>query len=182
MGQKIGKWERLSSQIVHQNKFYAIREDQVIKPDGSTGTYHVLHKTGAVIIVAMDEDQEVYLINQHRYTNDRDSWEVPAGGDDGEDALLAAKRELQEETGLTAQTWHKLGEAYPFNGISDELNYFYLATDLQSTGDDHAQEEGITTLERHPLLAVFQMIKEGTITDGQTITAIMLVALHLKLL
>ena len=182
MGEKRGEWERLSSRIAHQNAYYHIREDTVVKPDGSKGTYHVLHKSGAVGIVPMDDEHNIYLIGLHRYTTNEYSLEIPYGGDDGENSLVAAKRELQEETGLTAGIWHKLGTVYPMNGISDEPNFVYLATGLQPAKDDKTQEEGITKVAKYPYKEVLRMIKDNEITDAQTITAVTLAALHLGLL
>ncbi len=126
-----GKWKKLSSKVVHESPYYFVREDDVIKPDGSKGKYNVVVTKGAVFIVAIDNEKNVYLERLYRYTNDNYSVEIPAGGTEGEEPLIAAKRELQEETGLEANTWKALGIMYPANGLLSEENHVYLATDLK---------------------------------------------------
>jgi len=182
MGIKRGKWEILSSKIVHKNPYYEVRKDAVIKPDGSQGFYHVVVLGGAAFTVALDEDMQVYLIGIHRYTNDNYSVEVPGGGLGGQPALVAAKRELQEETGLTAKTWKHLGVTYPADGVVAEENHIFLATGLTMTSTNEQKEEGIAETLKVPLKQALGMVKQGTITDQQSITALTLVALELGLL
>jgi 8-oxo-dGTP pyrophosphatase MutT (NUDIX family) len=180
MGKKFGPWEQLSTKVVHKNNYYYVRQDQVVKPDGSNGTYDVVVAPGAVFVVAMDADQNVYLEKLYRYANADYSIEVPGGSTDGQDSLAAAKRELQEETGLTAENWHYLGWSYPCNGLLTEKNYFYLATDVRQTGQNAQLEEGIEAVMKVSFNEILRMIKEGEFTDGQTITAMMKAALFLE--
>jgi ADP-ribose pyrophosphatase len=181
MTQKRGQWETLSSEIVHKNKFYAVRQDAVIKPDGSEGTYHVIESNDAVFIVALDEQQCVYLIGLHRYTIDLYSIEVPAGSTDGEDPLVAAQRELREEAGLAASDWKKLGITYPANGLMSEKNHIFLATGLGEIDGNEQIEEGITKVLRIPFSEALAMVKNGEITDTQTIAPLAMAALELGL-
>ena len=181
MGEKRGEWERLSSKIVHQNAYYAVREDAVIKPDGSKGTYHVVACKGASFIVAVDDSQRVYLIGQHRYPVNIYSIEVPSGGTEGKDPLAAAKRELKEETGLEASTWEALGVIHPSTGVIEENNYVYLATNLKPSGKNRQKEEGINKILRVSFTKAFQMVKDGKITDGESIASLTLAALKLGL-
>jgi 8-oxo-dGTP pyrophosphatase MutT (NUDIX family) len=180
MSERRGKWQKLSSKTVHKNPYYSVREDKVIKPDGTEGFYYVVEDREAVFIVALDNQQNVYLVELHRYTVNDISVEVPAGGIDGQDPLVAAKRELQEETGLTAKNWKELGFVYPLNGIISGKNYIFLATELQSTDKNSQAEEGITNVRKVPLKEALQMIKDGKIRDNETIAALTLGALHLK--
>jgi 8-oxo-dGTP pyrophosphatase MutT (NUDIX family) len=181
MSEKRGYWTKLSSKIVHQNPYYLVREDDVIKPDGSKGKYNVVVTKGAVFIAAVDHENNVYLERLHRYTNNNPSIEVPAGGTDGEDHLIAAKRELQEETGLKAKTWKYLGVMYPANGIMSEENHVYLATNLTQTKHNAQAEEGISEILKLPFKRALQMIKNGEITDAQTIATLFKAALALGL-
>lgn len=177
-----GNWKRLSSKIVHKNSFYQVREDAVIKPNGSEGFYNVVESKGAVFVVALDDSQNVYLVELHRYTNNNLSIEVPAGGIDGQMPLEAAKRELKEETGLIAGSWQELGVVHPANGIIEGKSYVFLARELTQTSDNEQEEEGITRTLTVPLNEALLMIKEGKITDTESIAPLTMAALELGLL
>jgi 8-oxo-dGTP pyrophosphatase MutT (NUDIX family) len=182
MSSHTNPWKKLDSKVVHKNPFYLVRQDQVIKPDGSKGTYDVVVNKPAVFIVALDDDQNVYLVGQYRYTTDMYSIEIPAGGSEGQDPLEAAKRELKEEAGLTANNWKKIGETQTANVFSYEICYMFLATGLEQTEATTQVEEGIDEVMKVPLKEAFAMVKRGEITDGQTIVAFMLLAAELDLL
>jgi 8-oxo-dGTP pyrophosphatase MutT (NUDIX family) len=182
MSEKRGNWQRLSSKVVHKNPFYQIRQDAVIKPNGSEGLYNVVEGRDAVLVIALDEHQNVYLVELHRYTNNNLSIEVPGGGIDGQQPLEAAKRELKEETGLTAKSWKALGFVHPANGIIEGKNYIFLAQDLHQTSDNEQEEEGITKTLRVPIKEALLMVKNGKITDSETIAPLTMAALELGLL
>ncbi|HSX32165.1 MAG TPA: NUDIX hydrolase [Candidatus Saccharimonadales bacterium] len=182
MIEKRGNWQRLSTRIVHKNPFYQVREDTVIKPNGAEGFYNVIEGRDAVFVVAVDEAQNVYLVELYRYTNDNVSIEVPAGGIDGQDPLAAAKRELQEETGLRAKSWRALGYVHPTNGIINGKNHIFLAQGLEQTMQNDQAEEGITKVTKIPLKDALLMVKNGQITDSESITPLTMAALELGLL
>ena len=100
------------------------------------------------------------------------SLEIPAGNSDGHKPLVAAKRELKEEAGLTAKSWKLIGKFQSANGFLSEMGYVYLATDLKETSDNKQSEEGIQTVMKLPLKKILKMIASGEITDAQTIAAI----------
>lgn len=181
MAEKRGKWQKLSSEIAFKNPYYQVRRDSVIKPDGSKGFYDVVETKGAVLIVALDDEQNVHLVGMHRYTNDNFSYEIPAGGMDNDNPLTAAKRELEEETGLVAENWKQLGLTFPANGLMSEDNYTFLATGLAPAKGHAQEEEGIVEVKKAPIKQAFAMIKNGEITDSQSIAALTLAALELKL-
>lgn len=182
MGEKRGNWTKLDSEVVHKNPYYQVRKDKVIKPDGSMGDYHVVESKGAVFIVAVDEEQNVYLEGLHRYTTNTYSLEIQAGGIDDDDPLTAAKRELEEEAGLIAEHWKQLGEIYPANGIFSEKNFVFLATGLKPSSRNSQEEEGITEIIKVQLRESLQMIKSGKITDSQTIAALTLACLEIGII
>lgn len=168
-------WKRLSSKIVYTNKWYSVRHDQVIKPDGKPGEYNVVEAKDGVFILALDERERLQLIRKHRYATDINSLEVPAGGiEQGEKPLEAAKRELQEELGLTAQKWRQLGKFQAENAYINNFCIVFLATDLRKTGHDERLLEGIQKTEKLSLDEALQLVKAGEITDSQSMSALTL--------
>ncbi len=182
MSEKRGQWEKLSSKVLHKNPFYSLVEDKVIKPDGSSGIYNVIEGINAVYIVALDEADNVYLIGQHRYTNNNYSIEVPCGHiDKGETPLQAAKRELTEETGLVATSWKSLGVIYPSNGIVCGQHHVFIARGLAETDDNDQAEEGITKTYKVKFTEAMAMVKNRKISGSDVIASLTLAALELGL-
>lgn len=173
-------WKKLSSKIVYKNDWFSIREDQVEKPGGREGIYGLVQITPSVLIVPLNENNETYLIGLYRYTTKKYSIEVPAGNTDGEDPLKAAKRELLEETGLTADEWVKIAEVTPYDGISEEVDYVYIAKNLRQTENPLDAKEGILEVKKVPFENVSDLIRSGEISNGQTITALSLARIYLE--
>ncbi len=166
-------WKTLSSRIAYSNPWMSVREDEVIRPDGNPGIYGVIETRIATGVVALTPDGEVYLIGQYRYTTDTYSWEVVEGGsDEGETAIDAAKRELQEEAGLVAERWTQLGgEVHISNCISSEVGFIFLAERLTEVP---ASPDGTELLEvrRMPLRDAIAMADSGEMTDALSIIAL----------
>jgi 8-oxo-dGTP pyrophosphatase MutT (NUDIX family) len=166
-------WTIVSTKSIYDNRWISVREDAVIQPDGGQGIYGVVHFKNIAIGVLAVEDDFIYLVGQYRYPLNRYSWEIPEGGcPEGEDPLDAARRELEEETGLRAANWRKLGEAHLSNSVSDELAIWYVATGL--TQGEHSPE-GTEQLEvrRIPFGDALRMAMNGDITDAISQLAIM---------
>ncbi len=168
------KWTKHSSKIVHSNNWFKVQKDKVTRPNGEKSEYNIVISPPAVFIIAKDEDNNIYLVGQFRYAIQRYSLEIPAGSTDNQPLLKAAKRELEEETGLIAGSWEELGSFYSANGLLREKAHVFLATGLQQTGEDKKSEDGIDKVIKLPIKRVLEMIKDGEIHDGQTISSLML--------
>ncbi len=167
-------WTTLESRFVYQNPWIAVREDRVLRPDGSPGIYGVVHfKNRAVGVLPVEDDGSVWLVGQYRYPLDRYSWEIPEGGaPDGEDPLAAAKRELREETGLTAASWESFGEVHLSNSVSDEHGLLYRASRLQSGASTPDPSERLQ-IRRVPWDEAWATLCRGEITDSLTVIALL---------
>src|SRR5947209_4770640 len=164
-------WRTLSSEVKYENPWISVREDAIIRPDGDRGIYGVVHFKHVAIGVLAVEDDHIYLVGQYRYPLDLYSWEIPEGGcPEGEDDLAAARRELEEETGLSAREWKRMGEAHLSNSVSDERAVWFLATGLIQ-GLHRPEGTEVLTVRRVPLKRAFQMALTGEITDAISLLA-----------
>lgn len=167
-------WKKLSSRTIFENDWMRVLEDHVINPGGGENLYgHVHFKNLAVAIVALDDAGNTWLVGQDRYTLGQYSWELPMGGAPLEEPPLeAAKRELQEETGIRAESWQELMRLHPSNSITDELGIAYVATGL-SFGDTQFEETEDLDIRKLPLDQAVDMVLDGKITDAISAAALL---------
>jgi 8-oxo-dGTP pyrophosphatase MutT (NUDIX family) len=170
-------WKRLNSRTVFENDWMEVREDHVINPGGGENQYGYVHFKGhAVAIVALDKDQYVWLVGQNRYTLDAWSWELPMGGAPLDELPLdAARRELREETGLTAEHWSEIMRLHTSNSITDELGFVYLAEDL-TEGETSFEETEDIEVRKLPLAEALTMVRNGEITDAISVAGLLRIA------
>lgn len=170
-------WQKVSSRQIYDNPWINVRHEEVIKPNGESGIYGVAHfKYLAAAIVPLDENGNIWLVGQFRYTLNEYSWEIPMGGGDlRSDSLEAAKRELREETGLSAIKWTYLGRLHTSNSVTDEVGHMYLAEDL-TQGEAEPDDTEILQLKKVTLKDAVSMVMNGEITDSLSIAAILKVA------
>lgn len=167
-------WQTVSTEEIYSNPWIAVREDKVINPSGGAGIYGVVHfKNLAIGIIPIDKDRHTWLVGQYRYALEEYSWEIPMGGSPHTDTPLdGAKRELREETGLTAANWQQLMKLHPSNSVTDESGYIYLATDLTQGEMQHEETEDLI-IKRLPLQQAIDMVVNNEITDCISIAALL---------
>ncbi|MBW0178029.1 NUDIX hydrolase [Sediminibacterium sp.] len=166
-------WVSLHSKTVYDNKWIRVTEDDVINPKGGPGIYGKVHfKNIAIGIIAIDEQQHIWLVGQYRYTLNAYSWEIPEGGCPlSENPLEGAKRELKEETGLVADEWKELFRMHLSNSVSDELAIIYLAAGLIQEEAEPEDTEDLQ-LQKVSVDQAYEMTETGAITDSISVAAI----------
>ena len=142
-------------------------------PRGTTSFVRHTVPTGGVAILAIDSENRVLLVRQYRYPFERVLTEIPAGKrEPGEPPFITAQRELQEEVGVTADTWTELGTLIPSPGCYGETLYLYMAQDLHF-GATHPDEDEFLEPLRVPLDEAVRQCMDGTLTDAKTVAAIL---------
>ncbi|RKD17071.1 DNA mismatch repair protein MutT [Pelobium manganitolerans] len=171
-------WQTLGSKQIYDNPWIRLTEHQVINPSGGSGIYGEVHfKNLAIGIIAIDTDDQIYLVGQYRYPLKAYSWELPEGGGPlTEEPLDAAKRELLEETGLVAQKWKEVLRMHLSNSVSDELGVLYLASGFEQFAPQPEETEQLE-VKKMPFEEVYQMVVNGEITDSLTVAGILRVKL-----
>lgn len=164
----------LESAQAYRGRLLDVRVDRVCQPDGRETTREYIRHQGAVVIIPVLDSGELILERQFRYPLRRVFLEFPAGKiDEGEEVLMAGKRELFEETGYTASDWRHLGMLHPCIGYSDERIEVFIARGLQQTAaGQHLDEGEFVELLTLSLDAALQAVRCGEITDGKTIAAL----------
>lgn len=170
-------WKCKSTQIIYENPWIKVEEDQVIRPNGSEGIYgKVQFKNKALGIIPLDDQLNTWLVGQFRYTLNEYSWEIPMGGVPlDENTLEGAKRELQEETGLTAKKWTNLMKIHTSNSVTDEYGYVYLAEEL-TQGETNWDETEELIIKKLPLKEAIDMVTNGEITDSLSVAGLLMIA------
>ena len=160
--------ERVSGEDIYGGIFLNMKRDQVRLPDGELAAREYLTHPGAVAVLALLDDGRVLLERQYRYPIAKACIEIPAGKlEIGEDHLLCAQRELEEETGYTARKWSYIRRIHPVISYSTEFIDIYLAEDLVA-GNSHLDDEEFLDVFAAPLEQLLAWVEEGEITDVKT--------------
>ena len=173
------EFDVVDSEIVLEAPILAVRRDQVRMPGGNISAREIVEHFGAVAVVAADEDNRLYLLNQWRQAAGKRLVELPAGLLDvaDEDPLEAAKRELVEEAGLEAESWSLLTDMFSSPGFAEEAVRIYLARGLRAVDKPEAHdEEADMTASWIDVEETVVMALRGEILNGIALSGILLAA------
>lgn len=171
MTERDNPWKVLGRKDVYDNPWIRVVENEVIHPAGNPGVYGVVSfKNLAVGIIPLDAEDHTWIVGQFRFALDEYSWEIPMGGVPIEtDPLAGARRELKEETGLTAGRWQQILAVRISNSVTDESGVVYVAEDLEQGEPEFDDTEKIE-IRRLPFDDVLRMVMDGEITDCLSVT------------
>jgi len=159
-------WQTLRKKPIYQNPWIIVEEHDVINPAGKEGIYgQVSFRNKALGIIPIDHEGYTWLVGQYRYTLNSYSWEIPMGGGPlGDDILESAKRELKEETGISAANWQQIMRIHTSNSVTDEEGFVFLAQDL-TFGDTEFEDTEQIAVKKLPFTEAIGMVMNGEITD-----------------
>lgn len=162
--------KQLKSKTLYQGKILTLKVDEVGLPDGSTSVReYIKHSGGAAVLLI--KNKKVLLVKQFRYAYGKEIYEIPAGKlNSGEEPMVAAARELEEETGYKAKLVHAF-DLYPSPGYTDEIIHIYFAEKFVFTGQNLDEGEFLNC-EFISLEKVIKMIEIGEICDAKTVSSI----------
>jgi ADP-ribose pyrophosphatase len=177
------KLKLLKSERLYEGKVFNLVVDQIEYASGNRGIREVAEHPGGAVAVPISNEGNILLVRQFRYPMKEHLYELPAGKlNAGEDPLLCAQRELEEETGYSAQAWKKLTAIYTTPGFCTEQLHIFLATGIAKTHRGQNLEEGELhlTVEEMPFQHAVSMIVRGGIVDSKTICGVLLAEKALK--
>ncbi|WP_073120491.1 NUDIX domain-containing protein [Reichenbachiella agariperforans] len=174
-------WTTLSEKEVYNNPWITVEEHQVLNPNGGEGIYGKVHfKNRAIAIVPIDDEGNTWLVGQYRYTLDEYSWEIPMGGGPLDEGVLdSAKRELKEETGLTASDWQSISRIHTSNSVTDEEGFIFLARGLE-LGETAFDDTEDLAIKKVSLAEAVGMVMSGEITDSLSMAGLLKVHMILN--
>lgn len=165
-----------ASRVAYDGAVIALRVDDVVMPGGRTAVREVVEHYGAVAIVAVDDDDRIVFVEQYRHPVGARLLELPAGllDEPGESPLEAAQRELVEEAGVTAATWHLLVDVAVSPGMTDESVRVFLANGLEVTERPEAEhEEADMKVIRIPMAEAVAKALRGEITNATAVAGVL---------
>ncbi len=165
--------KKISSDLVYDGKVVKVYHDTVETEKGNVASRDVVRHMGGAGVIAMDENNEIYLVKQFRYAVGEELIEIPAGKlEPNEEPMITAGRELIEEAGITSDNIKPLGKIIPTCGYCDEIIYVYYATDIKPSQQNLDEDEELTVFKM-PLSEAVDAVFDGRIIDGKTTYAIL---------
>ena len=165
--------QTISTEYKFNGRLIQLRTDTVLLPNGNQASREIVEHSGGVGVVALTDDGRIMTVRQYRHAMKEVVLEIPAGKlEKGEEPLLAAKRELAEEVGVTAENWRYLGPLYATPGYCEAIDHLYLATGL-TLGESHPDPDEFLERGSMPLTNAVDAVMRGDIPDAKTQTAIL---------
>lgn len=163
-------WKKLTEKTIFKNNHWSYNLDNFEIEGGTKGEYHYVHTLGSTMVVPFISPNEILLVNQYRYLNQKESLEFPCGSiEDGLSIEENAIKEFREETGKSGKLKF-VGEFSPYTGASDEMCSVFIAENLIDSPlpSDETEEFEIVKMQ----ISEFEkLIKENKIWDGLTLSA-----------
>ena len=169
------KWQKVKTTKIHNfGNHYELHEDDVTTPGGNPGKYYVVRKHQYAAIIPIATNGDIYCVRQHRYTTNEITIELPMGNTDNQDPLIAAKRELEEETGLVSGSWEYVGRIQEANGIAELYGYVFIAKNVKEVKSPKRDpmDKDVFEIVKLSFKEIKDMIAAGAIDDAATITSI----------
>jgi 8-oxo-dGTP pyrophosphatase MutT (NUDIX family) len=177
---KHGPWTIKETRSIYRDKLMEVFEDEVIKPDGTDGTYSTVKFKDGAAILALDDDGFVYLAKEFRYALGREDVAIVGGAiDEGEEPIEAARRELREELGIEAGEWTEMGRMHHSTSMVDSTSTLFLARHLTFTEKDEDSSEEIETVKM-PFTEAVEKALNGEFTHASTCVLILRAQQHLR--
>lgn len=168
------KHKKIHTEIMYQGRAFTVSQDQVQLPNGGTTYLDIVHHNGAVTIVPVDQDGNLWFVRQYRHAAGKMMLELPAGTlEIDEDPQACALRELQEEIDMGARKMQQLGSFFMVPGYSTEFMHIFLATDLYPSSLPEDDNEYLI-VEKIPVSQAYALARAGDIDDGKTLAALLL--------
>ena len=166
------KEKTLESEVIYEGKIIDLYRDKVLCPNGKTSYREYIKHCRASCVIAKLPNGKFLVEKQYRYPYDEVIFEFPAGKcDKGEDPMVTAKRELEEETGYLANNIEYIGEIYPSCAYTDEIIYLYYASDLVKTHQHLDENERLIILEMS-MEEILELAKKGELKDAKSVSAL----------
>lgn len=175
-----GPWQIVSRREVYRDPWIQVTRDEVIRPDGAPGSHCIVRLKAGVTVLAVDEAGNAYLTEEFHYAVGRETLEAVSGGiDEGETPEVAARRELQEELGITASEWIDLGACDPITSVVTSPAQLFLARGL-TFGPRTPEGTELISCRKFPLVEAIQMVLDGRISHAPSGLAILKAHLRLR--
>ena len=175
-----GRAKLLKTKVLYTGKVFRLQRDTVIEPGGVRAERDIIVHPGSVVVLPVFEDGRVLLICQYRHSVGEFLWELVAGRKEPKETpLVAARRELLEETGYTARRLRKLARVVPTPGFVNEWMWIYAAEEL-AEGDAQPEEDEKITARIFTLKQVDTMIQRGTLRDAKSIVGLLYYMRYVK--